>query len=86
MKKHSGVEQAEVDLRMTRDRLEIRVRDKGRGFSLSELGQNGGLAIRSMEQRARLLGGDVEIHSELGKGTRVEALVLVKPVVRHATA
>ncbi len=86
VKKYSGVEEAEVDLRMTGDRLEIRVRDKGRGFSLSELGQNGGLGIRSMEQRARLLGGNFEIHSELGKGTRVEAWVLLKPVVRHTTA
>ena len=78
--------EAEVDLRMTGDRLEIRVRDKGRGFSLSELGQNGGLGIRSMEQRARLLGGNFEIHSELGKGTIVEAWVPLKPVARHATA
>jgi signal transduction histidine kinase len=86
LKKYSGAEEAEVDLRMTGDRLEIRVRDKGRGFSLSELGQNGGLGIRSMEQRARLLGGNFEIHSELGKGTIVEAWVPIKPKARHATS
>ena len=86
LKKYSGAEEAEVDLRMTGDRLEIRVRDKGRGFSLSELGQNGGLGIRSMEQRARLLGGKFKIHSELGKGTIVEAWVPLKPKARHATS
>ena len=86
LKKYSGAEEADVHLRMTDDRLEIRVRDEGHGFNLSEVGQNGGLGIRSMEQRARLLGGNFKIHSELGKGTRVQAWVPLKPVARHATA
>ena len=85
LKKYSGAEEAEVDLRMTGGRLEISVRDEGRGFSLSDLGQNGGIGIRSMEQRARLLGGTFEIHSEPGKGTTLEAWVPVKPIARHAT-
>jgi signal transduction histidine kinase len=85
MKKYSGAEEAEVDLRMTGDRLEISVRDEGHGFSLSELGQNGGLGIRSMEQRAQLLGGKFKIHSEPGKGSTLEAWVPLKPVARHVT-
>lgn len=85
LKKYSGAEEAEVDLRMTGGRLEISVRDEGRGFSLSDLGQNGGIGIRSMEQRARLLGGKFEIHSEPGKGTTLEAWVPFKPIARHAT-
>ena len=85
LKKYSGAEEAEVDLRMTGGRLEISVRDEGRGFSLSDLGQNGGIGIRSMEQRARLLGGTFVIHSEPGKGTTLEAWVPLKPIARHAT-
>jgi len=85
LKKYSGAEEAEVDLRMTGGRLEISVRDEGRGFSLSDLGQNGGIGIRSMEQRTRLLGGKFEIHSEPGKGTTLEAWVPFKPIARHAT-
>jgi len=85
LKKYSGAEEAEVDLRMTGGRLEISVRDEGRGFSLSDLGQNGGIGIRSMEQRARLLGGKFEIHSGPGKGTTLEAWVPFKPIARHAT-
>jgi two-component system, NarL family, sensor kinase len=71
---------------MTGDRLEINVRGEGRGFSLSDLGRNGGLGIRSMEQRARLSGGKFEIHSELGKGTTLEAWVPLEPRARHVTA
>jgi len=85
LKKYSGAEEAEVDLRMAGGRLEISVRDEGRGFSLSDLGQNGGIGIRSMEQRTRLLGGKFEIHSGPGKGTTLEAWVPFKPIARHAT-
>lgn len=85
LKKYSGVEEAEVALRMTGHRLEISVRDEGRGFDLSKLRQNQGLGIRSMEQRARLLGGEFEIHSEPGKGTTLKAWVPLKRVARRAT-
>jgi signal transduction histidine kinase len=85
LKKYSGVEEAEVALRMTGHRLEISVRDEGRGFDLSELRQNEGLGIRSMEQRARLLGGEFEIHSEPGKGTTLKAWVPLKRVAKPAT-
>ena len=86
LKKYSGAEEANVDLQIRGHRLEISVRDGGRGFSLSELGQNGGLGIRSMEQRARLLGGEFEIHSELGKGTTLKAWVPLEPIASHATS
>jgi signal transduction histidine kinase len=85
LKKYSGVEEGEVALRMTDHRLEISVRDEGRGFDLSELRQNEGLGIRSMEQRARLLGGEFEIHSEPGKGTTLKARVPLKRVATRAT-
>ncbi len=86
LKKYSGAQEAKVDLRIRGHRLEISVRDEGHGFNMSEVGQNGGLGIRSMEQRARLLGGKFKIHSEPGKGTILEAWVPLKPVTRHATA
>ena len=85
VKRYSGASEAEVDLQMPGERLEISVRDRGRGFDLSHLGGNEGLGIRNMEERARLLGGKFEIQSEPGKGTTVAASVPFKPAVRKAT-
>jgi signal transduction histidine kinase len=85
LKKYSGAKVAEVELQMTGDRLEISIRDEGRGFDLAELRHSEGLGIRSMEERARLLGGKFEIHSKPGKGTKLEAWVPVKAAARHAT-
>ncbi len=39
-----------------------------------------GLGILSMQGRARLLGGEFEIHSKPGEGTRIEVWVPLEPV------
>ena len=51
------------------------VADNGRGFNLDEvLGRdpaNRGLGLMAMKERARMMGGTLEIKSEEGKGTRI---------------
>jgi signal transduction histidine kinase len=85
-KKHSGVVKAKVRLWTAGDKILISMCDEGRGFDVKELGTRAGLGVRSMEERARLLGGQFAIHSELRKGTRIEARVPLQPrngVVKH---
>ena len=79
LKRHSGAEQAKVDLKMTGERLEVTLRDEGYGFDLQALHKNEGLGIRSMEECARSLGGKFEIHSESGKGTTLKARLPLTP-------
>jgi signal transduction histidine kinase len=79
LKKYSGVEEASVDLKMIGERLEVTVRDEGYGFDLQALRKNEGLGVRSMEERARSLGGKFEIHSESGKGTTLKARLPLIP-------
>jgi len=73
IKKHSGVKKAEVRLDCTGETLHLSVSDRGRGFDLHE--PSTGIGIRSMEERLRLVGGWLEIHSGASKGARVEAWV-----------
>ncbi len=75
LKKHSSAATAQVRLRRAGDRLVVFVRDEGVGFDMRQLGHKEGLGIRSMEERTYLLSGRFEIHSEPGKGTRIEAWV-----------
>jgi signal transduction histidine kinase/ABC-type uncharacterized transport system substrate-binding protein len=80
LKKHSGAARAQVNLHKAGDRLFLSVCDDGAGFDAKEMGDKLGLGIRGMRERARLVGGQFEIHSELGKGTRIEARVpLLQP-------
>jgi signal transduction histidine kinase/ABC-type uncharacterized transport system substrate-binding protein len=79
LKKHSGASKAQVRLRRAGEKLVVSVCDEGVGFYVRQLGEKEGLGIRSMEERAYLLGGRFEIHSAPGKGTRIEAWVPLQP-------
>ncbi len=52
-----------------RDRLSLRVQDRGAGFDAEKASQ--GLGIRIMEDYADAVGGRFAIHSHPGKGTEV---------------
>jgi signal transduction histidine kinase len=79
LKKHSGAGKAQVRLRRVGGNLLVTVSDEGIGFDLHDLNGKEGLGIRSMEERAYFLGGRFEIHSNPGKGTRIEASAPLHP-------
>jgi signal transduction histidine kinase len=79
LKKHSGTKRAQLSVRHMGDRLFLSLCDQGRGFDANKL-EKPGLGILSMQGRARLLGGQFEIHSKPGKGTQIEAWVPLQPV------
>jgi signal transduction histidine kinase len=79
LKKHSGTKRAQLSVRHMGDRLFLSLCDQGRGFDANKL-EKPGLGILSMQGRARLLGGQFEIHSKPGEGTRIEAWVPLQPV------
>ena len=79
VKKHSGASRAQVILPAMNGTIHLAVCDQGVGFKRKELANSLGLGVRSMEERARLLGGYFEIQSEPGKGTRVEASLPLQP-------
>jgi signal transduction histidine kinase len=79
MKKHSGAAKAHVRLRKVGDKLLVRVYDHGFGFDVHNPRRESGIGIRSMEERAGLLGGRFEIHSKPGQGTRIECWLPLRP-------
>ena len=64
-----------MSLRKDGDRLRLSVCDEGKGFDTKEMRNKVGLGIPSMGERVRLLGGQFEIQSEPGKGTKIEVSV-----------
>ena len=57
-----------MNLRAKEDDLVVEVTDDGRGFAPGVIP---GLGSRSMRERAMGIGGEVEIESVAGQGTRV---------------
>jgi PAS domain S-box-containing protein len=85
VKRHSGADRAEVRLEGFGDTLHVRVADRGKGFDVSRQSETDGIGIRSMEERLRSLGGQLEIYSRPTKGTRIEASLPLKVAMRRAS-
>jgi signal transduction histidine kinase len=79
VKKHSGAKKAQVSLTNLGDKLLLSLSDEGNGFNLTMMGSGNGLGLRSMQERARLLGGEFEIYSKPGEGTKIKAWVPAQP-------
>jgi signal transduction histidine kinase/ABC-type uncharacterized transport system substrate-binding protein len=80
LKKHSGAKKAHLSVRHVGNRLLLSLRDEGTGFDANKM-EKPGLGILSMRGRARVLGGEFEIHSKPGEGTRIDVWVPFEPVV-----
>jgi len=73
--KHSGVSRFEVELRGTSGPIHLRVKDGGVGFDLNGAMKYGGLGLTSMQERLKLVGGDLSVNSRPGRGTTIQATV-----------
>jgi PAS domain S-box-containing protein len=70
--KHSSAREARVSLTADDDSILLSIEDAGVGFSSRQSQGNLGIGLASMEERARLIGGEFSVRSEPGNGTLVE--------------
>jgi PAS domain S-box-containing protein len=78
VKRHSGASHAEVKLEGRGEELYISISDRGIGFDRNLRSPSAGIGIRSMEERLRILGGHLEVHSQGSDGTTIEAWIPCK--------
>ncbi|MGA9478682.1 MAG: ATP-binding protein, partial [Desulfobacterales bacterium] len=69
--RHAAADHVDVRLGLNNGFLTLAVKDDGRGFDTDALGENEGLGLAGMNERANLAGGHLEIISSPGTGTRV---------------
>jgi NarL family two-component system sensor histidine kinase LiaS len=70
--RHSNATLVQVTLIITDDALTLSVADNGQGFDTAQNGHLG-VGLLSMQERMKALGGDVQVESTPGKGTRIVA-------------
>ena len=83
--KHSGSRQFQVSLRSGASEIELTVRDSGIGFETAEAIKGRGLGLTSMQERLRLVNGQLSIDSKPQRGTTIQARVPLNPRMK-ATA
>jgi signal transduction histidine kinase len=74
--KHAQVDRVQVHLGVADETVVFRVRDEGRGFQVQRhRAGSAGLGLLSMAERIRQVGGQLQLESELGKGTQIEVRI-----------
>jgi PAS domain S-box-containing protein len=72
--KHSVSGHAQVALTGHMDTLTMTIQDSGAGFDPHEAMRGPGLGLTSMKERLKVVGGQVSIHSQQGRGTVIHAV------------
>jgi two-component system CheB/CheR fusion protein len=68
--KHAQPQRIVISLNQKRDRLVMEISDNGKGFMLST-GSSVGMGLRVMRYRASLFGGELQVKTSPGRGTRI---------------
>jgi PAS domain S-box-containing protein len=73
--KHSRARHAQISLGQDNGSLRLVIQDDGLGFDPAQLRRKGGLGLASMSERVRMLQAELLVHSEPGRGTRLEVSI-----------
>ena len=78
---HGQATRFDVSLTRIDDHLDMTVTDNGRGFDLDAVRQraSGGLGLVSMEERAHVVGGEMQIVTAIGRGTSIRVRAPLEP-------
>jgi signal transduction histidine kinase len=69
--RHAAAHRVEVELSLGPTQVELRVADDGRGFSPAAVAELERRGLAGLRERAALLGGQLELDSSPGAGTRI---------------
>jgi signal transduction histidine kinase len=84
--KHSGVKRFEVRLWGSTGEINLTVSDLGAGFDQEAVMKSTGLGLTSMQERLRLVHGELSIKSQMKGGTTIHARVPIDPASDSARA
>jgi signal transduction histidine kinase len=86
VRKHARAENVWITLASRDGELLIQVRDDGRGFDVKAMkrdyDEQGSLGMLNIEERSKVLGGQLSIQAQPGQGTTISLTVPLQPLRR----
>jgi len=79
--RHSHASQVSINLSYTDETVEMLINDNGCGFNLDQ--KPAGVGLRTMQERATMIGGSIKIESAPGDGTRIQVCAPIQKAESH---
>ncbi len=76
--RHAQARRVDIEIGIDIEGVYLNVRDDGRGFHVDPHRGEYCLGLKSMEERVSFLGGQIDIRSEIGKGTQISVNIPLK--------
>ena len=73
--RHSGATRASLDLTARNDAIRLVIGDNGQGFDVSQARSSRQRGLGNLRSRSEAIGGELNLTSEPGAGTRLEVIV-----------
>ena len=73
--KHSNAKEIVVRIARNQGKLEVSIKDDGRGLDLQLIKQSSGIGWKNIYSRVELINGVIDMNSTPGAGTNVQVLV-----------
>ena len=86
--RHAQARRIELEIHYDEHQLRLRIRDDGKGMEtqmVDGVGRPGHWGLRGMRERAKVIGGNLELWSELECGTEVELIIPASTAYAAAT-
>jgi len=84
IRRHAQATRISVAIKKEKDSLSFWVEDDGKGFDMKQTtmrdSDEWSLGLAAIDERVRMLGGSLDIRSEVGKGTRISFTIPACPV------
>ena len=75
--KHAGAQHLMVQVNRYTDQINLIVEDDGKGFDVEEALRSDGLGMKSVRSRIAYMNGEIDIHSNPGRGTTVSVQLTI---------
>jgi NarL family two-component system sensor histidine kinase YdfH len=72
---HANASNLNVSLDYLEGQVQLRVQDDGMGFNPHQVDQSGHFGLSGMQERTRLAGGRLSVHSQKDRGTTVQLTI-----------
>ena len=81
--RHGQASQVKVQLDAAGGEIKISVDDNGKGFDVASLAETTGMGLKVIQDRVNMLGGEMDIDSVPGQGTRISFAIPAQIISRN---